>query len=77
MPKDAKEVLRDFQAFKAFVKKEANASIPHFECDNGKGGYDNQIFEDFPSANGISFEPVRTVHPKPGRCQRENNPHYC
>lgn len=72
--KDAKEVLRVFQAFKVFVEKEANASNLHFRCDNGKGGYDTQLFENFLSANGISFEPS---YPKPERCQRESNPHYC
>jgi hypothetical protein len=45
--KDAKEVLRVFQAFKAFVEKEANVSILHFRCDNGKGGYDNRLFKNF------------------------------
>jgi hypothetical protein len=55
--KDAKEVHRVFQAFRAFVEKEANASILHFGCDNGKGGYDSQLFENFLSANCISFEP--------------------
>jgi hypothetical protein len=55
--KDAKEVLRVFQAFKAFIEKEANASIFHFGCDNGKGGYDNRLFKNFLSANSISFEP--------------------
>jgi len=53
--KASEEVLQIFQQFKAFVEKEADASIRRFRCDNGKGEYDN--FKDFLSANGITFEP--------------------
>jgi hypothetical protein len=50
-------VLQIFQQFKAFVEKEAEASIRRFRCDNGKGEYNNYLFKDFLSANGITFEP--------------------
>ena len=50
-------MLRIFQQFKAFVEKEAEAPIRRFRCDNGKGEYDNHLFKDFLSANGITFEP--------------------
>jgi hypothetical protein len=55
--KRVEETLGVFQTFKAFVEKEANASILHFRSDNGTGEYNNQLFKDYLSANGISFEP--------------------
>ena len=53
----AEEVLSVFQAFKALVEKEADASIHRFRCDNGTGEYDNLRFKGFLVPNGISFEP--------------------
>jgi hypothetical protein len=50
-------VLQIFEQFKALVEKEAEASIRRFRCDNGKGEYDNHLFKNFLSANGITFEP--------------------
>ena len=55
--KSAVEVLQVFQLFKAFVEKEAGAPIRRFRCDNGTGEYNNHLFKDFLSTNGISFEP--------------------
>ena len=55
--KNAQVVLYVFQTFKALVEKEANACILHFRCDNGTGEYNNQLFKNYLSENGISFEP--------------------
>ena len=55
--KTSKEVLQIFQQFKAFVKKDAEAPIRRFKCDNGKGEYNNHLFKDFLSTNGITFKP--------------------
>jgi hypothetical protein len=55
--KGAEEVLRVFQHFKALVEKEAEAPIRRFRCDNGTGEYNNQLFKDFLSSSGITFEP--------------------
>ena len=54
--KSAEEVLPIFKAFKAFVKKEADALIRRFRCNNGTGEYNNYLFRDFLSMNSISFE---------------------
>ena len=56
--KSAEEVLPIFKAFKALVEKEADAPIRRFRCDNGTGEYNNHLFKDFLSMNGISFEPL-------------------
>lgn len=55
--KRAEEVFQVFQQFKALVEKEAEASIRRFRCDNGTGEYNNRLFTDFLSTDGISFEP--------------------
>jgi len=55
--KGAEEVLQIFQQFKALVEQEAGASIHRFRCDNGTGEYNNQLFKDFLSTNGITLEP--------------------
>ena len=51
-----KKVLQIFQQFKAFVKKDAEASIRCFRYDNGKGEYDNHLFKNFLFANRITFK---------------------
>jgi hypothetical protein len=50
-------VLRVFQEFKAFVKKDSDASIHRFRCDNGTREYNNHLFKDLLLMNGITFEP--------------------
>jgi len=46
-----------FEQFKALVEKEAKASICCFRCDNSTKEYNNQLFKDFLSTDGIALEP--------------------
>jgi len=51
-------VVRVFKQFKAFVEKEAKALICCFQCDNSTREYNNRLFKDFLSTDGIALEPL-------------------
>jgi len=56
--KEAVEVTSRFQEFKLRVEKMfPQFQMCQFQCDNGKGEYDNRFFRGILRASGMSFEP--------------------
>jgi len=56
--KNAVDVDSVFQEYMAFVEKcFPEYPITRFRCDNGRGEYDNSLFQDILRVSGIYFEP--------------------
>jgi len=53
----AKDVLDMFKCFKVLVEKHLGNSILRFRCDNGRGEYDNHLFQEYLASEGITYEP--------------------
>ena len=57
--KSHEETLEAFQGFKAIVEKTSGHVISRLGCDKGRGEYySNSFFPEFPSEEGISYEPA-------------------
>ena len=55
--KSAEEVLGIFKGFKGLVEKHSGKLILRFRCDNGRGEYDNLLFQEYLLSQGITYEP--------------------
>ena len=53
----ASEVLEIFKGFKVLVEKHSGKFILCFRSDNGRGEYDNQLFQEYLTSQGITYEP--------------------
>jgi len=54
--KSAPEVLEIFTEFKVLVEKHSGELILRFRSHNGRGEYDNQLFQGYLTSEGITYE---------------------
>ena len=55
--KSKTETPEMFKTFKALTEKHSGELIKRFRCANGKGEYNNAVFQAILWENGISYEP--------------------
>ena len=55
--KSALDILDIFKSFKVLVEKHSGKLILRFCCDNGRGEYDNHLFQEYIASKGITYEP--------------------
>jgi hypothetical protein len=56
--KTSEEILSCFKEFKSLVELQSGCKIKRFRSDNGKGEYDNSLFQHFLKEAGIQYEPA-------------------